>query len=93
MLTLPAVAVNVAVVAAAGTRTDPGAVKADRLLERATVAPPAGAALDSVTVHVVEAEGFNETLAQERELSDIGGTTEIATVLTPPFRVAVRFEV
>ena len=93
MVTLPAVAVNVAVVAAAGTRTDPGAERAARLLEIATVEPPAEAALDRVTVHVVDVDGFREILAQDRELTDIGGTTEIARDLTPPIKVAVRFEV
>ena len=41
---VPAVAVKVAEVAAAGTLTDAGTVKAVLLLARATVLPPVGAA-------------------------------------------------
>jgi hypothetical protein len=90
----PAVAVKVVVVAPAGTVTEAGAVSAvTMLLERATSVPPAGAALEIVTVQVVDADGASETLAHDRELTESGGITEIASDLTAPFRVALRFEV
>ena len=50
--TAEVVAVNVAVAAPAATVTVAGAVTAALLLASATTAPPAGAALDKVTVHV-----------------------------------------
>ena len=43
-VTTPVVALNVAVVALAGTVTDGGTVRAARLLEKATIVPPAAAA-------------------------------------------------
>jgi hypothetical protein len=48
------VALNVAVVAAAVTVTDAGTVSVAFVLVSVTNAPPAGAALVSVTVHVLE---------------------------------------
>ena len=50
-----AAALNVAVVAAALTVTEPGTESLAFVLARATIAPPPGAALVSVTVQVVEA--------------------------------------
>jgi hypothetical protein len=49
------VAENVAVVAAAATVTDAGTVNAALLSDNVTLAPPLGAALVKVTVHVLEA--------------------------------------
>src|SRR5262249_5530809 len=49
----PVEALNVAVAAFAGTVTDAGTVNAAELSDRLTTAPFAGAALESVTVHVV----------------------------------------
>ena len=48
---------NVAVVAAAATVTDAGTVRVVPVLVSVTLAPPAGATLLSVTVHVLEAFG------------------------------------
>jgi hypothetical protein len=48
------VTLKVAVVAAAATVTEAGTVSAGLLLESVTEAPPAGAALVRVTVHVEE---------------------------------------
>lgn len=57
LVTGPAAAVNVAEVAEAGTCTDAGTLKAElRLLTTMTLRPPAGAALETVTVQVVLAE-------------------------------------
>ena len=52
-VTVPAVAVKVAEVAAAGTVTDAGTDKVALLEDRVTTVPPVGAALDSVTVQAV----------------------------------------
>jgi hypothetical protein len=71
-LTAAAVAVKVAVVAAAGTSTEAGTVKAEtRLLPRVTVVPPVGAALETVTVQVVVAEAARVALPQFREETEI----------------------
>jgi len=51
------VALKGADVAAAGTVTEAGTVRVALVLDRVTVAPPAGAALVRVTVQVVEALG------------------------------------
>src|SRR5436190_1376509 len=52
-----AVAANIAVVAPDCTTTDAGTVRADAwLLKSDTVVPPVGAALEIVTLQVVEAE-------------------------------------
>jgi hypothetical protein len=51
--TIPAVAVNVAVVEVAGTVTDDGTFKITLLPDvRETVVPPVGAGPESVTTHV-----------------------------------------
>jgi hypothetical protein len=49
------VVLKVAVVAAANTVTDAGAVKTGLLVARVTLTPPAGAACVSVTVQVLDA--------------------------------------
>jgi hypothetical protein len=49
------VALNVAVVAAAATATEPGTVSVALVFVRVTLAPPAGAALFNVTVQVLDA--------------------------------------
>jgi hypothetical protein len=54
----PAVAVNVAVVAADATVTDAGMVRRGLSLARVTVTPPAGAAELNVTAQVEPAPGF-----------------------------------
>ncbi len=56
-LKAPAVAVNVAEVAVAPTVTDPGTLRIPLLLERLTLAPPAGAAWESVTVQELDVLG------------------------------------
>ena len=85
-------AVKVAVEAAAGTVTDPGTVSAPvLLLERVTVEPPLGAALERVTVHVVEAEAVRVVLPHWMDDGVTGApTSDRFAVLPIPFRVAVR---
>ena len=51
-MTVPAVAVKVAVVTPAATVTETGTVSAVLLSDNVTVLPPVGAAFDNVTVHV-----------------------------------------
>ena len=85
-------AVNVAEVAPAGTRTDGGTVRAVvRLLARATLDPPAGAAWDSVTVQVVTARAMRLVLPQASELIESAAVIAIVTDFEDPLSVAVRF--
>jgi hypothetical protein len=71
--TVAAVAVKVAVVAPDCTSTEAGTVKAEtRLLDSATVVPPAGAAFETVTVQVVEAEAVRLVLAHCSDVMVIG---------------------
>ena len=52
LVTMPAVAVKVAVVEPVATVTEPGTVSAPALLDSVTVSPPEPAALARVNVHV-----------------------------------------
>ena len=94
-VTAAAVAVKVAEVAAAATVTEAGTVTAEvLLLARATVAPPAGAALERVTVQEVEEEAARVVLVQSREVGVIGrAVMERAADLVMPLRVAVMVDV
>jgi hypothetical protein len=84
------VAVKVAVVAVAATVTDAGTVTAEvALLERVTVEPPVGAALESVTVQVVVEEAVRVVLVHCKEVRVIGAVTVKVAVLLAPLRVAV----
>ena len=93
--TAAAVAVKVAEEAAAGTVTEEGTVNTEvTLLERATLEPPAGAALESVMVQVVVDDADTVVLVHCRELSEGGSAdTVIVTGLLVPFKEAVLLEV
>jgi hypothetical protein len=80
------VALNVPVVAAAATVTDAGTVSVGLVLIRVTLAPPAGAALVSVTVQVLDALG--PRLAGLHESDD---TSTGATRLTVVFAEALLY--
>jgi len=87
---VPAVAVKLAAVEPAGTRTDAGTVKDELLDERATVAPLAGAAWVNVTAQVVEvpevrveSEQFNPDRAGR------GASSESVAWAELPLRLAV----
>ena len=67
---VPAVAVNVALLDPAGTKTVTGTGRSVELLESVTVAPPAGAACVSVTVHVAVAPELRPASGHPTELSD-----------------------
>ena len=85
---------KVAVVAFAATPTDAGTVSAgDALLVKVTTAPPTGAALDRVTVHV--AVPFEERVAavQESALMVTGACKVTVAVAVVPFRVPVSVAV
>ena len=81
---VPALALNVAKVAAAATVTDEGTVSAALLLDSEMLAPPAGAAFDNVTVQVLLA--FEFKLAGEHATDDTktGATRPIAAVPVLP---------
>ena len=81
---------NVAVVAAAGTITDAGTVNAEvTLLERATLEPPVGAALERVTVHVVTEATTKLVLVHCSDAGVAGATSDKLAVALTPFRAAV----
>ena len=89
-VTAAAVAVMVAVVAAGATVTEAGTVTAEvALLERATVEPPVGAALERVTVQVVVEEATRVVLAQSRDVGVRGSTNDKFAVALTPFSVAL----
>jgi len=78
----PAVAVNVADAAPAGTAREAGTDR-DAVVEASvTAAPPAGAGEASATAHVNEAPGPAVAGVQESELMVVGETVEVFT--TPP---------
>ena len=83
-------AVKVAVVAPTATLAELGTVKAEGIvLDRVTTAPPLGAALESVTVQVVEADAAREVLAHCSEVGTAGATNDRAALAVTPFKVAV----
>jgi len=70
---VPVLIVNVAVVALAATVTDAGTVSTVALVSiSVTLAPPTGAAFESVTVHVVEEFGPRVWAAHSSEISVAG---------------------
>jgi hypothetical protein len=79
---VPAVAVNVAVVAAAATVTDGGTVSRGLLLEMATAVPPAGAAPLNVTVQLAVAEPAMLVGRHDTEVRAVDGGPPPVT--TPP---------
>lgn len=85
---------NVAVVAFAATGTDEGAVKIPAaLLPSTTVTPPAGAACDSVIVHVVL---LLETSAADVQPKDVTVTvvcSDSVVLADPPLSEAVSVAV
>jgi hypothetical protein len=89
-VTAAAVAVKVAVVAAAATVTDAGTVTAEvALLERVTLEPPVGAALERVTVQVVVEDAASVMLEHCRVVRVIGAVTVKVAVLLAPLMMAV----
>ena len=88
VVTLPAVAVNVAVVLLAATFTEEGTVKAALFDDRATVAPPAGAGFASVTLQEVLA--LAKVDAEHCRDDKLAGNCNVMVAVGDvPFRVAV----
>lgn len=77
---VPAFAVNVALVAPAGTLTDAGTVSSALLLESVITPPPVGAAWPIVAVHVEEAPELSDEGLQLTLLM----LTVAPTVMAPP---------
>lgn len=77
---VPAVAVNVAVVAPEATVTDAGTVTDPLLLESETAAPPLGAPCDNVTVQVVVPPDARLDAVQVTELTTVWVTNEMLAV-------------
>ena len=69
VVTAVTVAVNPALVAPAGTVTEPGTVTAELLLDRLTASPPVPAAAERLTVQLSLPAPVNEFFAQLSELS------------------------
>jgi hypothetical protein len=78
-VTVPAVAVNGAVLAPAATLIEAATLKAVLLLESETVAPPEGATWLRVTVHVEGLAEANVVGLQAREETTTAVTSEIET--------------
>ena len=84
MVTVPEVAVNVAVVAPAATVTDAGTVTKALLLDSETAAPDAGAACDKVTVQLEVAPLPRIAGTHRTELTTARGIRETVAVLVEP---------
>ena len=78
------VALKLADVAPAATLTEAGVVSTALLSERATLAPPAGAALVKVTVQVLEALGPRLLGVQAREDTNTGATSAMLALAELP---------
>jgi hypothetical protein len=86
-----AVAVKAVEVDPAATVTEAaGTGKSVLLLDSATIVPPTGAVLLSVTVQVVFAPEFKLVGVHASELSATGASRLIVAVCDTPFKVAVR---
>jgi hypothetical protein len=75
------VALNAAEMAPAATTMELGTVRAELLLKRVTVAPPVGAAAESVTVQVLEAFGPRLVRLQTRVEDVMPTATELRLTL------------
>ena len=86
---VPVVMVNVAVVSPAGTLTESGTVSTVALVPNSeTLIPPAGAALDMVTVHTDEEFGPRALGLHCREERLGGDSSESVNCTVEPFEVA-----
>ena len=85
---LPAVAVNVAEVDPAATATDAGTVSAALFEDSDTFAPPAGAEVDRLTLHVLVPPEVNVLGEHKTDESTRGASKLIFVVAVEPFSVA-----
>jgi hypothetical protein len=90
LVTVPAVAVKEAVVAAAATVTLAGTVRLALLLVRATGEPPVGAGPLKVTVQALVPGPVNDAGLQVRLLTVTGAISEIVELAVEPLAVAVN---
>jgi len=84
LLIVVVVALKVAVVAAAATVTEAGTVSVAFVLVRVTLAPPAGAVLVRVTVHVLEAFGPRLVGLHTSDDTSTGATRETLALAELP---------
>jgi hypothetical protein len=89
LVTVPAVAVKDAVVAAAAAVTLAGTVKLALLLVKATAEPPVGAGPLKVTVQALVPGPVSEAGLQVRPLTVTGGARLMEAVFELPFKAAV----
>lgn len=89
LVKVPAVATKVVTVAPPGTVTDAGAVNNGLLLDSETTDPPAGAAIDRVSVQVDPAPLARLEYAQVKELTDGNAVSERLVVCAVELYVAV----
>ena len=76
-------AVNPAVVAPAGTSNDAGTDRAEaKVLDRDTAVPPAGAAVDRMTLHAVEAEAARVVFPHCSDVMEIGAVEALMAKAT-----------
>ena len=85
--------VKVPEVAFAATVTEAGTFRAETVLASVTEVPPAGAALERVTVQVVLALGARVLVLHCRLESVSAATSEMSLVLEAPFKEAVMVAV
>jgi hypothetical protein len=87
--TVAVVAVKVAAVAEAATVTDAGTVRVALVLASVTAAPPAGAAVVSVTVHLLEELGPRLVGLQASEETCTGANRLMVALAELPLYAAV----
>ena len=93
LVTVPAVAVKLAVVAPEATVTDAGTANAALFEESPTEDPPVNAARDRVTVQVVVPLEATELGAQDKLETAGGGGVTVTEAVALPFKVAVTVTV
>ena len=85
--------INVVLVVLAGTVTGVGTLKAALLEETVTFKPPAGAAVDNVTVQVVVVPDGMLVGLHDSAVTEAGGVTVTVAVAVPLFALAVTVAV
>jgi hypothetical protein len=93
LLTVPAVAVKVALLVPDATVTEVGAVSVLLLLEMAAVVPPVGAFFDVVTRHFVVPLPVTLAGVHDKPVTVFGADNDKVAVCDPPLRVAVTVAV
>jgi hypothetical protein len=89
LVIVPAIATKLAVVDAAATVIEAGAVSNGLLEEMVTLRPPVGAGALAVTVQVLLAPDVSEAGTQTSEVTVTGGARLMEAVFELPFKAAV----